>query len=137
MPKISQTQITNQFKQYLSKSEKLISIGIFKNVPSMTSLMLTRGMTWLCSSRFFVGVTDGRLIIIPEVVQQGQSMIYAGFDEVEFYTEAFNTTILNVQKMYKGKPLKLRFSQGYQIDGFDQFDFIAAVKQGQKSQTLS
>jgi len=133
MARISQTHIMNEFKQYLSKSEKLISIGIFKNVPSRGSLMLTRGMTWFFAPKFFVGVTDGRLIIVPEVVKQGQSMIDAGFDEVEFYTDAFNTTVLDVHKLYKGKPLKLRFKPGYQFQGMDQFDFIAAVKQGKKS----
>ena len=137
MDRINQTQIKNEFTQYLSKAENLISIGIFKNVPSTTSVMLTRGMTWFFAPTFFVGVTDQRLIIIPEVVKQGQSMIDAGFDEVEFYTDALNNTILDIQKIYQGKPLKLRFKPGYHFQGMDQFDFIAAVKQGKKSHAES
>ena len=133
MARISQTQIKNEFTQYLSKRENLISIGIFKKVPSTTSLMLTRGMTWLFSPRFYVGVTDQQLIVIPEVSKQGQDEIYAGFSDVEFYTDAFNTTVLDIQKIYQGRPLKLRFKPGYHFQGMDQFDFIAVVKQGKKS----
>ena len=137
MARINQTLIKKELSQYLSSDENLISIGIFKKVPSTTSLMLTRGMTWLFSPRFYVGVTDQRLIVIPEVSKQGQDVIYAGFNDVEFYTDAFNTTILDIQKLFKGTPLKLRFKPSYQFQGTDQFDFIAAVKQGKNSHVES
>lgn len=133
MAQLNQTLIKKELSQHLSSGENLISIGIFKKVPTTTSLMFTRGMTWWFSRRFYVGVTDQRLIAIPEVSKQGQNAIFAGFDEVEFYTGSFNTTILEVQKLYNGTPLKLRFKPGYQFQGLDQFDFIAAVKKGKKS----
>jgi len=133
MARINQTLIKKELSEYFSSEERLISIGVFKKIPSTTSLMLTRGMTWLFSQRFYVGVTDQRLIILPGNSRQGQNVIYAGFDEVEFYTGAFNTTILDIQKLFNGTPLKLRFEPGYQFQGMDQFDFITAVKQGKKS----
>ncbi len=138
MGRTNQTQIKKDISQYLSSEEHLISIGVFKKVPSTGSLMLTRGMTWLLSQRFYVGVTDQRLIILPDLRKKnqegmGENVIYAAFDEVEFFTGAFNTTILDVQKHFEGTPLILRFKPGYQIQGMDQFDFIAAVKQGKNS----
>jgi len=60
MARINQTKVEKDISQYLSSEERLISIGVFKKVPSTGSLMLTRGMTWLLSQRFYVGVTDQR-----------------------------------------------------------------------------
>ena len=142
MARINQTKVEKDISQYLSSEEHLISIGVFKKVPSTGSLMLTRGMTWLLSQRFYVGVTDQRLIILPDLRKKnqegmGENVIYAAFDEVEFFTGAFNTTILDVQKHFEGTPLKLRFKHDYQFQGMDQFDFIAAVKQGKNSHVES
>jgi len=51
--------------------------------------------------------------------------------------EVLNNAILDVQKIYEGEPLKLRFKPGYQFQGMNQFDFIAAVKQGKNSHVES
>jgi len=142
MARINQTKVEKELSQYLSSEEHLISIGVFKKIPSTGWLMMTRGMAWVLSQQFYVGVTDQRLIILPDLRNKnqkgmGENVIYAGFDEVEFFTGAFNTTILDVQKHFEGTPLKLRFKPDYQFQGMDQFDFIAAVKQGKNSHVES
>ncbi len=134
--------IEKWFSEYLYGEESMVSIGVFKKVPSTGWLLLTKGMAWLLSQQFYVGVTDRRLIILPASRNKRQdwmqdNMIYAGFDEVEFYGDALNNTILDVHKIYEGEPLKLRFKPGYQFHGMDQFDFIAAVKQGKNSHAES
>ena len=138
MTTIDQNKIKEGFSRYLSGGEQLTSIGVFKKVPTTGSLMLTRGMTWFWARRFFVGVTDRRLIILPDRVNRMQArmsedVIVADFDEVAFQVDAFNNSILSIQKSQQEKPLNLRFKPGVQVDGIDQFDFIAAVKQGQNS----
>jgi len=142
MAYINPTQIEKWFSEYLFGEERLMSIGVFKKVPSTGWLLLTKGMAWLLSQEFYVGVTDQRLIILPTSKRKTQNwmqeeMIYAGLDEVDFYGDALNNTILDVHKIYEGEPLKLRFKPGYQFHGMDQFDFIAAVKQGKNSHAES
>jgi len=137
MAYINQKLIKKAFSQYLSSEEHLLSIGVFKKVPSTKWLLLSKGMVWLLSREFYVGVTDQRLIVLPASKAKRLSgmeddVIAAGFDEVEFYTDALNNTILDIQKIYQGEPLKLRFKSGYRFQGMDQFDFIAAVKQGKQ-----
>ncbi len=132
---INQTQIEKVFSQHLSSGENLVTIGLFKKVPPTSHLVLSKGLAWIFSKRFYVAVTDQRLIILPSSFQiwQEQNVILAGFDEVEYYQGLLSTTILDVQKNYQGKPLKLRFKPGYRYQGMDQFDFIAAVKQGKRA----
>lgn len=142
MSHINQSQVKKIISQYLSKAENLITIGILKRIPPTSYLLLTRGMAWIFSKEFYVGVTDQRLIILPESKRmRGEGFeeepIFADFDEVEFYTDPLNNTILDVQSMYQGVPLKLRFKPGYAFEGTNQFDFIAAVKQGKKPQEES
>ena len=138
MSHINQTQIKQEISQYLSSDEHLLSIGALKRVPSTGWLLLTRGMAWFFFRDVFVGVTDQRLIILPDPkkkyqTEMGENVIFANFSEVRFYTDALNNSILEVQKIFKGEPLKLRFKPGYQFQGEDQFDFITAVKQGMKA----
>ena len=133
MSQINQSQIKKNFSDVLNDEETLVSIGIMKKVPSTSWLLLSRGMAWILATKFYVGVTDQRLIILPKSSQMGAPVIFADFDEVAFITDPLNNTILDIQKTYKGDPLKLRFKSGYQFDGTDQFDFIAAVKQGKSA----
>jgi len=138
MSRINQTQIGHEISQHLSSHERLLSIGVFKRVPSTGWLFLTRGMAWFLTEDMYVGVTDQRLIILPNSRKGdqrglGENVIYADFYEVAFYNDPLNNLILSVQKLYKDQPLKLRFKPHYQFQGMDQFDFIAAVKQGKKS----
>jgi len=130
MSQINQSQIKKNFSDVLNDEETLVSIGIMKKVPSTSWLLLSRGMAWILATKFYVGVTDQRLIILPVSSQGGEPVIFADFAEVAFITDPLNNTILDIQKTYQGDPLKLRFKSGYQFDGMDQFDFIAAVKQG-------
>jgi len=90
-------------------------------------------MAWILTSKFYVGVTDKRLIILPESSKNHESVIVADFDEVDFSTDLLNNTVLDINKTYRGEPLKLRFKSGYQFEGMDQFDFIAAVKMGKEA----
>ena len=138
MARMSDKQIKNSCSRYLSKDESLLIIGIFKRIPSVSWLLLTRGMAWILSEKIYVGVTDRRMIILPESrvkskQETAEDVIYAGFDEVAFNTDPLNNTILEIQKSYKNQPLKLRFKSGYQFMGLDQFDFIAAVKRGKQT----
>jgi hypothetical protein len=133
MAQFNQAQIKQTIHENLEEMEQLISIGVFKKVPSTSWLLLSRGMAWILASKFYVGVTDRRLIILPESMQRGATGIFAGFDEVDFYTDPLNNTILDIHKTYQGEPLKLRFKSGYTFEGMDQFDFITAVKQGKRA----
>jgi len=137
MAQISQSQIKKILSDILDDEEKLLSIGVMKKVPSTSWLLLSRGMAWILASKFYVGVTDQRLIIFPESSKSHESVIFADFDEVDFSTDPLNNTILDIQKTYRGEPLKLRFKSGFELEGMDQFDFIAAVKLGKKSQVES
>jgi len=133
MDKINQSQIKKIFSDHLNDEEKLLSISIMKKVPSTSWLLLSRGMAWILTSKFYVGVTDKRLIILPESSKNHESVIVADFDEVDFSTDLLNNTVLDINKTYRGEPLKLRFKSGYQFEGMDQFDFIAAVKMGKEA----
>jgi len=133
MSQINQSQIKNNISEHLKGDENLLSLGVMKKVPSTSWLLLSRGMAWILASKFYVGVTDQRLIILPESPKSYESVIFADFDEINFSTDPLNNTILNIQKTYQGEPLKLRFKSGYQFDGMDQFDFIGAVKQGKRA----
>jgi len=130
MVQINKSQIKKIFSDHLNDEEKLLSISIMKKVPSTSWLLLSRGMAWILASKFYVGVTDQRLIILPESNQGNEAVLFADFDEVDFSTDPLNNTILDIQKTYRGEPLKLRFKSGYHFEGMDQFDFITAVKQG-------
>jgi hypothetical protein len=130
MAQINQTLIKKNISDILDDEEKLVSIGVMKKVPSTSWLLLSRGMAWILTSKFYVGVTDKRLIILPESSKSHEYVIIADFDEVDFSTDLLNNTVLDIKKTYRGEPLKLRFKSGYQFEGMDQFDFIAAVKQG-------
>ena len=130
MAQVNLSQIEKHISEHLNDEEKLLSIATMKKVPSTSWLLLSRGMAWILSSKFYVGVTDQQLIILPESTKSSEAVIFADFNEVEFSTDPLNNTILDIQKTYRGEPLKLRFTSGSQFQGMDQFDFIAAVKQG-------
>jgi len=140
MAYITANRIEKRLSQYLSDDEHLVSYAVFKKVPSVGWLLLTKGMAWVLSQELYAGVTDRRLIILPASRKRNrggmqEEVIYADFDEVEFYVDGLNTTILDVQKFYNGEPLKLRFKSDNQSQGMDQFDFIAAVIERRKSHT--
>jgi hypothetical protein len=132
----NQSRMKNDFSGYLSREENLVTIGLFKQVPQTSHLLLSKGIAWLFSKEFEVAVTNQRLIILPSSrhIWQEQDAIFADFDEVEFYKGLLSMTVLDVQKNYHGKPLQLRFQPGYDYQGMDQFDFIAAVKQAKEKQ---
>ena len=136
MKTLDQIQINKIFSPHLSGEEKLVSVGVFKKVPSISWLLLTKGFAWLLTQRFFVGVTDQRLMILPEPKQGKQiaideQVIYASFNEVSFSNDPLKNILLMIDKTFKGEPLNLRFDSSTMIKGYDQFDFIAAVKQAQ------
>lgn len=127
MSLIDISQIEISFTKYLSNEESILTIGTFKKVPSISHLLLTRGMAWFLSRCFYVAVTNQRLIILPN--RREDEVLYANYDEVNFSTDPINNLVLNISKTYRGMPLNLRFKFRYQFKGMDQFDFIAAVKQ--------
>ena len=138
MKTLNQIQINKIFSPHLSGEEKLVSVGVFKKVPSVSWLLLTKGFAWLLTQRFFVGVTNQRLIILPEPKQGKQiaideQVIYAAFNEVSFSNDPLKNILLMIDKTFKGEPLNLRFDSSMMIKGYDQFDFIAAVKQAQST----
>jgi len=139
MDPISHQKLMQEISKYISSEEKLVSFGIFKRIPSITFLLLTKLLAWVLTEDFYVGVTDHRLIILPLIKRiRGKALygdvIYAEFDEVSFKEEYLNVTILSVKKTFKGQPLNLRFKYGYQSQGYDPFEFIAAVQQGKSAQ---
>lgn len=134
MAQTNQSEIEKIISEYLNDEEKLLSITVMKKIPSTSWLLLSRGMAWVLASKFYVGVTDQRLIILPESRQNYEAVIFVDFAEVDFTTDPLNNTILDIQKTYRGEPLTLRFKSGTQFQGMDQFDFIAAVKQGKAAE---
>ena len=133
MAKINQNEIRKDISKHLSSAENLKSIAVFKKVPSTGKMMLTRGMAWSFARQFYIGATDRHLIIVPRKANKiqarmGEDVIFAKYDEIDFYLDNFNNVILNLKNGYQGKPMKLRLRSGYQIEGMDQLDFIAAVK---------
>ena len=128
-------RIIDIFSRHLESDEDLISVGAFKKVPSTSCLLLTRGMAWFFAEDFYVGVTTKRLIILPKSMKNVlyTNVISVDLNQVEFYEDAFNNSILKVQVTYKGQPLKLRFKSRDQTLDWNPFDFIAAVQQGKHS----
>jgi hypothetical protein len=133
MSPINQAQIKQTIGESLEAGEELLSIGSFKKIPPTSWLLLTRGFAYLLAPRFYVGVTDRRMIILPESSLNAfdKGTMTAGFDQVSLTSDLFNNTVLDIQKTYQGVPLQLRFSSSQKFEGIDQFDFIAAVKKGQ------
>ena len=134
MRRISSDHIERELSEYLSDGENLVSIGIFKKVPTITWMLFTKGFAWLLTQEFYVGVTDHRLIILPRSVNKRsvesfEDVIYADFGEVRLYEGPFRNTMLDIHKMYKGQPLSLRYKSDYIPEGIDLYDFITAVKQ--------
>ena len=134
MKRISSDHIERELSEHLSDGENLISIGIFKKVPSITWMLFTKGFAWLLTQEFYVGVTDQRFIVLPRSVNKRsvkyfEDVIYADLSEVRLYEGPFRNTMLDVHKMYKGQPLSLRNKSDCIPDGLDLYDFIAAVKQ--------
>jgi hypothetical protein len=137
MSQISQEKVREGFSRHLLPEEKLVCIGALQKVPTTSYLLLTKGLAWFFSQQFYVAVTDRRLMILPassvkHYQNNREDVIFLNFDEVEF-TTLLSNIILNVELIHKGSPLKLRFRSGFKFNGLDQFDFIAAVKQGKQS----
>lgn len=134
MNRISCDHIEQELSEHLSNGENLISIGIFKKVPSITWMLFTKGFAWLLTQEFSVGVTDQRLIILPRSVNKRsiesfEDVIFADFSEVRLYEGFFRNTMLDIHKMYKGQPLSLRYKSDCIPEGINLYDFIAVVKQ--------
>ena len=132
MKTISRSQVEQIISGYLQNEEELVSVGIFKQMPSITWLLLTRGMAWFLTKAFYVGVTNQRLIVLPFTIRSEEGFeepIFADFGETQLYNGPFNNTVLEIQKIYKGEPLKLRFITGRFSQGFDLYEFVAALKQ--------
>jgi hypothetical protein len=129
---ISRSQVEQVISGYLQNEETLVSVGIFKQMPSITWLLLTKGMAWFLTRAFYVGVTSQGVIILPYTTRNEEKFedaIFADYDDTQLYNGPFNNTVLEIQKMYKGEPLKLRFITGRFSQGFDLYEFIAALKQ--------
>ena len=138
MRTLDQIQINKIFSPHLSGEEKLVSVGVFKKVPSISWLLLTKGFAWLLTQRFFVAVTDQRLIILPEAkkgkkIATDEQVICAAFNEVSLSNDPLKNILLMIDKTFKGEPLNLRFDSSTMVKGYDQFDFITAVKQAQST----
>ncbi len=134
MYKISLDQMKAALSTYLNENEELEAIGIFKKVPSTSFLLLTRGMAWFLSRDFHIGVTDQRLVILPVTKRslatgKYEEVIYADYAEVHLHEGPLNNTMLDIQKIYKGKPLNLRYKTNLMPEGLDLYEFITAVKQ--------
>ncbi len=111
MKYISRSQVEQVISEYLQNEEELISVGIFKQLPSITWLLLSRGMAWFLTRAFYVGITNQRVIILPFTMRSEEGFeeaIFADFSDTQLYNGPFNNTVLEIQKMYKGEPLKFK-----------------------------
>ena len=134
MNRLRVDQIKAALSKHLSAGEALEAVGVFKKIPSTSWLFLTRGMAWLLTQEFHVGVTDQRIVILPvpkkcKVSDEYEGVIYADFDEVNLYEGPIKNTMLDIHKMYKGKPLHLRYKSNLVPEGLDLYEFITAIKQ--------
>jgi len=136
MSRMNHKQIKNILANQLSPLERLMAVGVFKQVPPTGRLLLTRGLAWLFSEVFYVAVTNWRLILLPDP-NQNRFAPGAGctkdvsFDQVDFIEDPFQNTILKIHLHHRGEGIKLRIKPGYNFLGSNKFDFIAAVKMGQ------
>jgi hypothetical protein len=134
MKRTKNDQMMNNLNLHLVDGEEIISIGIFKKMPSTSWLLLTKGLAWILTQEFYVAVTNQRLIILPGAthrrrLQSFEDPIFADFNKVRLYEGPLKNTMLDVHKMYKGSPLNLRFKTECLPEGIDLYDFISALRQ--------
>lgn len=137
MERLAHHPIATAFAQYLEAEENLVSVGGFKKVPTTSFFLLTRGIAWMLTQDFYVGVTNQRIIVLPVSQKRFGEMVFdepffVSFDAVELSEDLFNNTILKIQRLYRGYHLKLRFKTRDQTVDWNPFEFIAAVQQGKK-----
>jgi len=140
MDRLIHNPIHDAFAHHLEAEEKLVSVGVFKKVPSTPFFLLTRGIAWLLTQDFYVGVTNQQLIILPASQKKmGKAVFedafFVRFEEVELTEGIFKNTVLDIKKMYRGYHLKLRFKTRDRSLDWNPFDFIASVQQGKKGHT--
>lgn len=133
----SVTKLIKLFNPYLQKGERIISVGVFRKIPSVSAMIMTR-----CMARFFtqisiIAVTDKRVILLPES-KRGESLVgkpmdAIGFDDVSFSESFFYSTMVEIRLPGEDSPLRLRFSGKNRSLGLDKNDFIGAVYQGKKA----
>lgn len=137
MDRITQHSIIDTVSEYLKDGEQLVSLGVFKKLPSTSFFLLTRGIAWMLTQDFYVGATDQRVIVLPVSHKKLGKVIFEDaffvrYDEVELTEDVFNNTILKIKKIYRGYHLKLRFKTRDRTLDWSPFEFIAAVQQGKK-----
>ena len=122
------------FTPYLMENEKVLALGAFRKVPSVSAMMLTRGLARYFSSRSFAAVTTDRIILLPVSGKTGQigdePITSFGFNDVKFYETFLFATVMEVRLPGEELYLRLRFSGQMLTLGLDKFEFIAAVYQG-------
>ena len=138
MERLAHHPIATAFAQYLEAEENLVSVGGFKKVPTTSFFLLTRGIAWMLTQDFYVGVTNQRIIVLPVSQKRFGEMVFddaffVSFDAVELTEDLFNNTILKIQKLYRGYHLKLRFKTRDQTADWNPFEFIAAVQHGKQA----
>ena len=126
-------QLTGRFLPYLAEDEKVVTAALFKKIPPVPNLILTRGFVRFFSHEFQVAVTNQRLLIIP-IQKIGdekvfQEAISVAFEAVKIGKDLFNDPILEVHSERLERPLKLRFKPVAKALGLSKYEFVAAITQ--------
>ncbi|MBG0786695.1 MAG: hypothetical protein H0S79_16485 [Anaerolineaceae bacterium] len=126
-------QLESEFTSLLKPDETIAALGIFKKDPSISSLLLTRGITRFAAKEFHAAVTDQRLIVLAVHTVRGEKVvsnpIEAPLDEIQVTKNFFNEPVLVVPMPILEKTLTLRFKSGMQALGLNKYEFIGAIRQ--------
>ena len=128
-------QLECEFTPLLKPDETITALGIFKKDPSISRLLLTRGIARYGAREFHAAVTDQRLIVLAVHVVRGEKLVSNPIDaklsDVQITRNYFNETILVALIELLEKPLTLRFKSSMKDLGLSQSKFISALKQPQ------
>ena len=134
MSEKSVAALVKQITPQSTDDEKIKALGVFRKVPSVSAMMLTRGLARFYSSKFYAAVTNDRIILSPVSGKKGQSnhepIISVSFDDVRFYEKFLYATVMEVRLPGEEPSLKLRFSEQMHSLNLDKFEFVGAVYQG-------
>ncbi len=125
-------QLECEFTPLLKPDETITALGIFKKDPSISRLLLTRGIARYAAREFHAAVTDQRLIVLAVHTVRGEkvvsSPIEAQLSDIQVTKNFFNEPVLVVPTPVLEKTLTLRFKSGTEVLGLNKYDFIGALR---------
>ena len=137
MSPISVQRLISLFSSILDEGEKIVALGVFRKIPPVPTMMMTRGFATFFSQKMILAVSDQRMILFPVSGKgeglTGKPMESVQFDDVSFHESCFFSTIVEIAITGEKHPLRLRFSGQMRSLGLDKYEFIGAVYRGKSS----